>query len=103
FSSGFPARQPLSFLLPNTRAGLFLVNGSQVRVLPRVLPSCRLLRFSDEIAASLSRLRLISTFRAAVTATQSIREVTNDERRTARRGAGLLRPCHPSVRTDTAG
>src|SRR2546430_16205782 len=37
-SSGFPARQPLSFLFPSTRAGMFRVNGSQVRVLPRELP-----------------------------------------------------------------
>jgi hypothetical protein len=39
FSSGFPAGQSLSFLLPSTRAGLFRVNGSQVRVLPRELPN----------------------------------------------------------------
>jgi len=32
-----------------------------------------------------------------------IPEVTYDEWRRARRSAGLLRPCHPGVRTDTAG
>jgi hypothetical protein len=40
FSPGFPARQLLTFLLLSTRPRLFLVNGSQVRVLPRDLFRC---------------------------------------------------------------
>jgi len=38
-SPGFPARQLFTFLLPSTRPCPLLVNGSQVRVLPRELPS----------------------------------------------------------------
>ena len=39
FSSGFPGRQALSFLIPSTGPCPLRVNGSQVRVLPRELPS----------------------------------------------------------------
>src|SRR6266545_8128899 len=54
-SSGFPARQPFTFLLPSTRPYPFSVNGSQVRVLPRELrrSTCR----NEFQAASLDTVR----------------------------------------------